>query len=73
MLQPIYEHITPLQAGMAPLEFVLVALDTGIKSNKNEKIEIAVAISHFDKVFIRFSCFNIPDSSLGGIAGSHMI
>ena len=58
---------------MAPLEFVLVALDSGIKSNKNEKIEIAVAISHFDKVFIWFSCFNIPDSSLGGIAGSHMI
>ena len=58
---------------MAPLEFVLVALDTGIRSNKNEKIEIAVAISHFDKVFIRFSCFNIPESSLGGSAGSHMI
>ena len=37
---------------MAPLEFVLVALDEGIKSNKNEKIEIAVAISHFDKVFL---------------------
>ena len=45
---------------MAPVEFVLVAPDTSIKINKNEKIEIAVAISHFDKVFIRFSCFNFP-------------
>ena len=45
---------------MAPVEFVLVAPDTIIKINKNEKIEIAVAISHFDKVFIWFSCFNFP-------------
>ena len=44
---------------MAPLDFVLLAPDTSIKINKNEKIERAVAISHFDKVFIRFSCFNI--------------
>jgi hypothetical protein len=35
---------------MAPVEFVLVAPD--IKINKNEKIEITVAISHFDKIFI---------------------
>ena len=45
---------------MAPVEFVLVAPDASIKRNKNEKIEIAVAISHFDRVFIRFSCFNFP-------------
>ena len=45
---------------MAPVEFALVAPDTSIKINKNEKIEKAVAISHLDKVFIRFSCFNIP-------------
>ena len=45
---------------MAPLEFVLVAPDTSIKINKNEKIEIAVAISHFDMVLIRVSCFNFP-------------
>ena len=45
---------------MAPVEFVPVAPDTSIKINKNEKIDIAVAISHFDKVFIRFSCFNFP-------------
>ena len=45
---------------MAPVEFVLVAPDTSIKINKNEKIDIAVAISHLDKVFIRFSCFNFP-------------
>ena len=44
---------------MAPVELVLVAPDASIKRNKNENIEIAVAISHFDKVFIRFSCFNI--------------
>ena len=37
---------------MAPVEFVLVAPDTIIKRNKNEKIEIAVAISHFDRVFL---------------------
>jgi hypothetical protein len=52
--------MTPLQAGMAPVEFVLVAPDTSIKIKKNEKIEIAVAISHLDRVFIRFSCFNDP-------------
>jgi len=40
--------------------FVLVAPATSIKRNKNEKIEIAVAISHFDKFFMRFSCFNDP-------------
>ena len=45
---------------MAPVEFVLAAPDTSIKINKNEKIEIAVAISHFDRVFIWFSCFNFP-------------
>ena len=45
---------------MAPMEFVVVAPDTSIKRNKNEKIEIAVAISHFDRVFIWFSCFNFP-------------
>ena len=45
---------------MATVELVLVAPDTSIKRNKNEKIEIAVAISHFDRVFIRFSCFNFP-------------
>ena len=45
---------------MAPVEFVLVAPDTSIKINKNVKIGIAVAISHFDKVFIWFSCFNFP-------------
>ena len=44
---------------MASVELVLVAPDASIKRNKNEDIEIAVAISHFDKVFIRFSCFNI--------------
>ena len=44
---------------MASVELVLVAPDASIKRNKNENIEIAVAISHFDKVFIRFSCFNI--------------
>ena len=44
---------------MVPVELVLVAPDTSIKRNKNENIEIAVAISHFDKVFMRFSCFNI--------------
>ena len=37
---------------MAPLEFVLEAPATSIKRNKNEKIEIAVAISHQDKVFM---------------------
>ena len=45
---------------MAPEGFVLLAPDTIIKINKNEKIEKAVAISHFDRVFIRFSCFNFP-------------
>ena len=45
---------------MALVDFVLVAPDTSIKRNKNEKIEKAVAISHLDKVFIRFCCFNIP-------------
>ena len=45
---------------MALVDFVLVAPDTSIKRNKNEKIEIAVAISHLDRVFIRFSCFNFP-------------
>ena len=45
---------------MAPVELVLVAPDTSTKRNKNEKINIAVAISHFDKVFIWFSCFNFP-------------
>ena len=44
---------------MASVELVLVAPDASIKRNKNENIVIAVAISHFDKVFIRFSCFNI--------------
>ena len=44
---------------MASVELVLVAPDASMKRNKNEKINIAVAISHFDKVFIRFSCFNI--------------
>ena len=43
---------------MAPVDFVLVAPDTSTKRNKNEKIEIAVAISHFGRVFMRFSCFN---------------
>ena len=37
---------------MAPVELVLVAPDASIKRNKNENIEIAVAISHFDKVFL---------------------
>ena len=37
---------------MATVELVLVAPDTSIKRNKNEKIDIAVAISHFDKVFV---------------------
>ena len=37
---------------MAPVEFVLVAPDTIIKINKNEKIEIAVATSHLDIVFM---------------------
>ena len=54
---------------MVPVELVLVVPDTSIKKNKNEKIEIVVAISHFDRVFIRFSCFNISQSSLGGFAG----
>ena len=45
---------------MAPVGFVLVAPDKSIKINKNEKIEIAVAISHLDRVFIWFSCFNFP-------------
>ena len=45
---------------MAPVEFALVAPATSIKRNKNEKIDIAVAISHFDRVFIRLSCFNFP-------------
>jgi hypothetical protein len=45
---------------MAPLEFVLVAPDKSIKRKMNEKIEIAVAISHFDMVLIRVSCFNFP-------------
>ena len=45
---------------MATVGFVLAAPDTSIKRNKNEKIDIAVAISHFDRVFIRFSCFNFP-------------
>ena len=45
---------------MAPVEFVLVAPDTSIKRNKNVKIEKAVAVSHFDRVFIWFSCFNFP-------------
>ena len=45
---------------MAPVEFVLLAPDKSIKINKNEKIDTAVAISHFDKVFIWFSCFNFP-------------
>ena len=45
---------------MAPVEFILAAPDTSIKRNKNEKIVIAVAISHFDRVFIWFSCFNFP-------------
>ena len=45
---------------MAPVEFVLVTPDTSIEKNKNEKIEIAVLISHFDRVFIRFTCFNFP-------------
>ena len=45
---------------MAPVGFVIVAPVTSIKINKNEKIEIAVAISHFDKFFMRFSCFNDP-------------
>ena len=45
---------------MALIEFVLVAPDISIKRNKNEKIELAVAIRHFDRVFIRFSCFNFP-------------
>jgi hypothetical protein len=37
---------------MASVELVLVAPDASIKRNKNENIEIAVAISHFDKVFL---------------------
>ena len=37
---------------MATLELVLVAPDTSIKRNKNEKIDIAVAMSNFDKVFV---------------------
>ena len=45
---------------MSPMEFALVAPDKSIRINKNEKTEMAVAISHFDKVFIRFSCFNFP-------------
>jgi hypothetical protein len=45
---------------MALVDFELVAADTSIKRNKNEKIEIAVAISHLDRVFIRVSCFNFP-------------
>ena len=45
---------------MALVDFVLVAPDTSIKRNKNEKIDIAVAISHLDRVFIRVSCFNFP-------------
>ena len=45
---------------MALVDFVLAGPDTSIKRNKNEKIEKAVAISHLDKVFIWFSCFNIP-------------
>ena len=45
---------------MAPVGFVLVAPDKSIKINKNEKIEKAVAISHFNMVFIRVSCFNFP-------------
>ena len=43
---------------MAPVELVLVAPDIGIKRNVNEKIDIAVAVSHFDRVFIKFSCVN---------------
>ena len=62
---------------MAPVEFVLVAPDTSIKRNKNEKIEIAVAISHFDRVFLlqfslvfarwnrRLAHESIPSNSLG--------
>ena len=45
---------------MAPMELALVSLDDSIKRNKNEKIDIAVAVSHFDRVFIKFSCFNFP-------------
>ena len=41
------------------MEFALVAPDKSIKINKNEKIEKAVAISHFDRVFMWFSCFNL--------------
>ena len=37
---------------MALVDFVLVAPDTSIKINKNEKIEIAVVISHLDIVFM---------------------
>jgi len=40
-----------------------------IVRTRNEKIDIAVAISHVGMVFIGLSCFNFPRSSPSGITG----
>jgi hypothetical protein len=50
----------PLQAGKIPAELGSKMPLISIMIIKNEITVKAVAISHFDKVFIWFSCFNFP-------------
>ena len=58
LFQPIQEHAIPLQAGNIPAGLGSNMPVTSIINTKKVRIVNDVAISHLDKVFIRFSCFN---------------
>jgi len=59
----------PLHAGKIPAELDSKMPVKSIISTKKVGIVNDVSISHLDRVFMRFSCFNFPWSLPGGIVG----